>query len=212
MASIFFARINGADVSFDELFDEDIIGDGPTAPFLEIGGVPVKYAALSYGTKRADVNFETAAWLDVANLWAAKGTATYINQNAIPSSIESYQQNSAAPVTATVSFSFKRDGTTDCAPSEVGSGIWKTPPAANAGDDYDIRFTQVSAFGSGSMSGTLNIWIQISQTRGITLSVTRNSAGAVLVWRRIRIEIRRRSNGLVLYMFEVYMQAEADIS
>lgn len=63
-------------VDFDSLFDPDVMGDGPTAPGYKVGGVPLKYAKLSYGTKRANVGYAQAG-VDVSNLWAAYGTAVY---------------------------------------------------------------------------------------------------------------------------------------
>lgn len=63
-------------VDLDDLFDPDIVGDGPVAAGIKSGGVALKYAALKYGTKRADVGIADAG-VDVSNKWAAKGTASY---------------------------------------------------------------------------------------------------------------------------------------
>lgn len=63
-------------VDLDELFDPDIVGDGPIAAGIKSNGVAIKYAALKYGTKRADVGIADAG-VDVSNKWAAKGTASY---------------------------------------------------------------------------------------------------------------------------------------
>jgi len=65
-----------AGVDFDALFDPDVVGDGPAAAGYTVAGAPLKYAALKYGTKRADVGYAVNG-SDVSNLWAAKGTASY---------------------------------------------------------------------------------------------------------------------------------------
>lgn len=67
-------KSNGVDL--DDLFDPDVKGDGPTAPGIQSRGVPLRYAALKYGSKRANVGVANAG-SDVSNLWAAKGTASY---------------------------------------------------------------------------------------------------------------------------------------
>lgn len=63
-------------VAFEDLFDPDIVGDGPTAAGYRSGGVLLRFAAIKYGTKRADVGYRVND-VDVSNLWAAKGTASY---------------------------------------------------------------------------------------------------------------------------------------
>ncbi len=68
--------VKSAGVDLDDLFDPDVVGDGPSAPGIQSGSVPLKYAAIKYGTKRADVGVANAG-SDVSNLWAAKGTASY---------------------------------------------------------------------------------------------------------------------------------------
>lgn len=67
-------KSNGVDL--DDLFDPDVKGDGPTAPGIQSNGVPLRYAALKYGSKRSNVGIQNAG-VDVSNLWAAKGTAIY---------------------------------------------------------------------------------------------------------------------------------------
>lgn len=68
-------RINGYD--FDDLFDPDVMGDGPTANGYRRNGQPLRYAHIQYGQKRGDVGYRSGG-IDVSNLWAAKGTATYV--------------------------------------------------------------------------------------------------------------------------------------
>lgn len=63
-------------VAFEDLFAPDIVGDGPTAAGYRSGGGLLRFAAIKYGTKRADVGYRVNG-VDVSNLWAAKGTASY---------------------------------------------------------------------------------------------------------------------------------------
>jgi len=62
-------------VLFSDLFDPDVIGDGPKAGF-DVSGVPQHFAALKYGLKRANIGYAING-SDLSNLWAAKGTASY---------------------------------------------------------------------------------------------------------------------------------------
>lgn len=107
-------------VDFDNLFDPDVVGDGPAAADYKQGGVPIKYAALKYGTKRVDVGYKQAG-VDVSNLWAAKGTASY----KLPIDGQTFIQGDAAPAgdvpNATLDF-------------EIGAAGWTvTGTAAHAG-------------------------------------------------------------------------------
>lgn len=70
-------------IAFADLFDPDVMGDGPTAPGYMVNGVPLRFAALKYGTKRADVGYAENG-IDVSNKWAAKGTAVYQTVNVLP--------------------------------------------------------------------------------------------------------------------------------
>lgn len=65
-----------AGLDFDNQFDPDTVGDGPTAPGYKQGAVPLKYADIKYGVKGPDCGYKQAG-VDVSNLWAKKGTAAY---------------------------------------------------------------------------------------------------------------------------------------
>jgi hypothetical protein len=54
--------------------------------------------------------------------------------------------------------------------------------------------------------------LQLNAARSVTLSLTRNQSGSITAHRTIQVQIRRRSDGVVLATQVVYMQAEADIS
>ena len=202
---------NSQSVAWDDLFDFDIIGDGPQAVGYAANSVPMKYAALAYGTKRADIGYAING-VDVSNLWAMKGSATYVSSTAVPSSLTIYQNSTTGPVTATVAFAYGRNGTTSYFDSGSGANVWNTPTGSTVGDAFDIRFTQVAGNTSGTLTATLNTWLQINATRSVTLAVTKTGAGSVTARRTIQVEIRRRSDGIVLATQTVYMEAEADIN
>lgn len=198
-------------IEFVDLFDTDVVGDGPSADGYRKADVAYRFAALAYGIKRADIGYAVNG-VDASNLWAAKGTAVYVSSSAIPESLIDYQVNSSGPVTATASFNYLRNGTTNYFPAVSSSGTWKTPPGATVGDDCDIRFTQMSGNAAGTLTATLNTWLQLNTMRDATLAVTKTTSGSVTAHRTLKIEIRRRSDALVLATQTVYMQAEADIS
>lgn len=69
---------NAADTDFDDLFDPDIVGDGPTAAIFEDpDGTLLKYANVKYGTAGSNVGFKLSNNADVATIWAKKGSASY---------------------------------------------------------------------------------------------------------------------------------------
>ena len=196
---------------FDALFDVDIIGDGPQASGYNANGIPIRYAHIQYGSKRPDVGYRVNG-VDVSNLWAAKGTAVYVSSDALPASLVDYQVNSSGPVTSTVTFAYFRDGTTTFSPSTIGSNTWITHGSSSVGDDYDIRFSQVSGNSIGILTATLNAWMQINAARTVSLAVSRNQQGALTAFRTVKIEVRRRSDGVILSTETIYLEAQADIS
>lgn len=63
-------------LDFDNQFDPDVVGDGPTAPQYKVNGVALKYANIKYGTKGPNCGYAENG-VDLSNKWAAKGTASY---------------------------------------------------------------------------------------------------------------------------------------
>ncbi|MEQ1511667.1 MAG: hypothetical protein ABL934_03200 [Lysobacteraceae bacterium] len=193
------------------LFDADIVGDGPQATGYAENGVPLRFANIQYGTKRADVGYAING-VDVSNLWAANGTASYINQAALPVLIRDYQQGQTGPVTSNASFAFQRNGTCTFFPSDSSTSNWKIPTAATAGDDYDIQFTQTGGNTQGTLTGTLTVWMRLDTTRGLSLQYEKNTSGSLTARRIILVQLRRRSDGVIVYAFTVTMEAESDIN
>lgn len=135
-------------VDFDDLFDPDVVGDGPAAAGYTVAGAPLKYAALKYGTKRANVGYAVNG-SDASNLWAAKGTASYN----LPIEGKSYQSNqSGLNGTAQLIFSMKSDGTYTIVRSVRGvlttldTGTWL--PAGDNASQYTCKFVGVQTVNS----------------------------------------------------------------
>ena len=167
-------------VDFDNLFDPDVVGDGPVAADYKQGGAPIKYAALKYGTKRADVGYKQAD-VDVSNLWAAKGTASY----ALPIDGQTFVQGDAEP-----------PGTTPNAglDFEIGAGGWSVvgtsrsagsfPKASGAkpanATSVQITATWLNAVGdtdAGTVTNTAAAYTAIPATGTVGCSVRETHGG-----------------------------------
>lgn len=200
-------------VDFDDLFDPYVTGTPPAATGYRVAGVDLagRYAPLVYGTQRADVGYRIAGGADVATLWAAKGTAHYVDANAgLPAEVAIYVAGSSGPLTATASFNLFRNGTTTWDPS--GASAWYPSGAAGIGDSYEVMFEVLSGFG-GTLSGsTLSTWLALSSTRGLSLAVSRSTSGTTTATRDIRTRIRRVGTVDILANRVTAMTAEVDIS
>lgn len=182
-------------VDFDDLFDPDVMGDGPAAVWLENNDVPLRYAALAYGTKRADVGYDDNG-VDVSNLWAAKGTAVHITFNLPPIFINAVSnqlhQNGHA------SFEFRLDGTIwtyQNNPQGILSSLGAYVSDASKLGQYEIRVTKTS--GHASMEGAaLGAWLNLGASQywwGFDVEAVNQTHMAELA-----IEIRRVGTTTVL--------------
>ena len=206
-------RHNG--VPLHELFDPDIVGDGPAAPGFREGGVPLKFASITYGTKGPDVK-KRSGGADISNLWAAAGTAVYVNLDTFDELIESIQEGSSAPVTAYAGFTFNRNGTFTT--TMGSSGSWG-PSAVDTGDAYDLRITKLAGSNSiGTMTGMLAdpsagpVQMQLSASRTILLEHVKLTSGSTRARRILFIELVRRSDSAVMDSITTNVEAEATIS
>ncbi|QWP76081.1 hypothetical protein J5226_21185 [Lysobacter sp. K5869] len=182
-------------VDFDDLFEPDVIGDGPTAGFLRrADGTPLRYAHAQYGTIRADVGRRTGG-VDVARLWAAKGTASYVSDGGWGGRLNASDvgKNSAK---ATAAFSFRPDGTTFWS-SETGGGSGTNIWTRSKPGDYDILFTLIQNGSSGYLNATLDQWLPLTQERFVSLTVSASGGRSASASRTLRGQIRRRQDGRV---------------
>lgn len=146
-------------INFDDLFDPDVVGDGPTAPGYKRAGVPLRYADIKYGSKRANVGYAENE-VDLSNKWAAKGTARY----ALPIDGEGFIAHSSGlnspAMEANIQVQIKSDGTyaVTCVGngfvSPNASGTWL--PAGGTVSDYQVEFvwSQSSQYTTGPATVT----------------------------------------------------------
>lgn len=201
-------KSNGVD--FDDLFDPDVQGDGPTAPTFKNRGTPLRYADIKYGSKRADVGYADAAG-DLSNKWAAKGTAVYahvIADPGYPPVGSTYNiQGEPGTVHATAIITLKSDGTwrflgsTSGSPGVPRTGDWFDPAAAGVGADYQVRFVFTATQDDGaSITNDASSWISLSVDRdwSATVSGPGNSGSDKWLQGTLQIQIRRASDSVVL--------------
>ncbi|HEY4294502.1 hypothetical protein [Luteibacter sp.] len=133
-----------AGVRFESLFAPDTVGDGPAPGGLLQGGVPIRFANIKYGSKRADINFQNGG-LDVTNYWASNGSASY----SLPIDGGSYSANNQQRGGAYIRLQMFANGTYQVlrmqnAPtswSVAASGTWL--PAGDAAGNYAVVFEAV---------------------------------------------------------------------
>lgn len=208
-------QIDGAD--FDDLFDPDVVGDGPSAPALTVDGVALKYAALAYGTKLADIGIHQDH-VDVTNLWAAKGTAVY----ALPFHGKGYARSAAASsgqtgtISASLGLVMMNDGTYSISGSGTGSGDsgrWLPNGASVA--DYEVMFTYGITAGDwpSEIENTAPNYLGLSTAQRVSF---RNSVNAALIRQResqiaLSVHLRKVSTGVVTISsvgLNVYVQGQ----
>lgn len=69
---------NSAGVDTDNLFDPDVVGDGPSAAgFRKSDGSLLRYAAAKYGQPGPTIGYRASNGADIGPQWCKKGTASY---------------------------------------------------------------------------------------------------------------------------------------
>ena len=198
----------------EELFDPDLVGDGPIAWGLQDdAAVPLRFAHIKYGSKGPDVGYFTPDDIDVSNLWAAKNSAVYVNDGGVPRRLETSEVGSPAGVTARAGLTYHRSGLVDwfCTYT-TGTGNW-TRPSPNAGDPYDLLMTiEAGGNAAGTLAGDFGAWVPLSADRQCTLSVFANNGTSRIASRVVRFRIRRRSDGVILvdYTLTLWVEATSD--
>lgn len=192
-------------VDFDDLFDPDVMGDGPTANGYRRNGQPLRYAHIQYGQKRGDVGYRSGG-VDVSNLWAAKGTATYVLPFHGKGFSAHNQSDTNAPGTtsAQVELRINANGAYEVWVSTTGggnnssriaeSGTW----LRNGGvGEYDVRF-EFANVGAANVGSTAPDWRNASTSQSCSAQVSvpsasSQSASAVVEFRCLM----RRGGGIV---------------
>lgn len=204
---------NSAGTDFDDLFDPYVAGTVPSnTGFRTSDGVDLagRYAPLSFGTKRADVNYRTSAGTDLSNLWAQKGSASYVS-NPLPGALTCARSNPGVSTLASVNFQFNRDGTASWAdeyPPVTHTGSWTTN-SPTAGDAYEIRITTLSTDG-GTISGAPGTWQALSTSRIVKYTTTVPAGSSVAYTTQVRYEIRRTGTTTDLLDTSIYLYLIVD--
>ena len=161
--------------TLDAMFDPDAVGDGPVATlYTDTGGVTVKYAALKYGTQRANTGFRIASGADFASLWASKGTANYalsINGN-------TYGSLSQSGTTASSSSTTFSCSNTSWTVRGISSSSGATPSASGAvpSGATAVQFTMTAVTSNGTGNFTNGAPAKTNLTAGLlSASVSANS-------------------------------------
>lgn len=175
-------------VDFEDLFDPDVNGDGPSAPGYMVNGVPMRFAHVQYGSRRGDVGRRIDGVGDLASLWAAKGTAQYtlpFNGHSFSGHV-SAKTNQTGTIQADAGIAIYGDGTYRAygggtgVTQKIEDGRW-LPAGANPAD-YEV-LVQVA-----------NVDWGISNVPGTTYTTNPNwQNGSVLNSGSIRVQAPARS-------------------
>lgn len=198
-----------AGVDFDSLFDPDVVGDGPSATGYAAAGVALRYAALAYGTKRADVGYAIAG-VDVSNLWAAAGTAAYsidgMDGKAFTSTDGAITNQSTVMASGTVTMHSNGTWAVSAANSKgavavslPNSGTWL--PSGATVSDYEVEFS-ITSSGSAARQVTNGAptYASASTTRVASLtlpSIDANNSTVRNAYGTVTVRLRRISTGAV---------------
>lgn len=206
--------IRSGGYDFDDLFDPDVIGDGPSVPNLRSGGAPLRYAALKYGQRRGDVGYRQDG-VDVANFWAAKGTAIYKLgfDGILISAANGAKTNSTGNTNATALLWMHANGTWEARRSATGggnnsntvvaSGTW-IDPGAGVGE-YLVLFEQLS----GSAVSGLG-WYDLTASRAASLGVSVPSQSTEFVEQSATVKATLRRNGIDIRTAVFTLSAQAN--
>jgi hypothetical protein len=226
-------------VDFEDLFDPDIVGNGPQATWLENNGVPLRYAALSYGTKRADVGYDDGG-VDASNLWAQKGSAVYLPTIITASSLSS----TGLARSASIQIHIKTNGTIVVVANgtkTTGAGTTNyAPTAAGASSAFDFRIrgrflgirnvsSSATATGKGGISYNAGLppsgsaanfdsgWIATADDAtaflAISCSSPSNTGGSsidIQAGTPMVVEVRRKSDGVIAFTSSTQVQCTSD--
>lgn len=203
MSGYFWNNIN-----FDELFDPYVQGgQARTSGYAVNGNGPdlsTRYAPLAVGQKRADVGYLSGG-VDVSNLWAAKGTATYslgFNGGYYARSALALT-NQQGTVSASVGLIINSDGTWLITSSSTrdgtrteASGTWL--PAGGSVGDYEVQFgVATSQGGGGSVSNSAPSYQNLGASRSVGISASAAAASTTNIDHSISVVcyLRRISTG-----------------
>ncbi|MGY3232316.1 hypothetical protein ACVWWJ_003800 [Luteibacter sp. HA06] len=186
----------------DALFDPDTVGDGTAVAFY-VGGTPLRYANIKYGSKRADVGYKNGG-TDVSNYWAAKGTAVYnLGFNG-----RNYTASNNLRGTATIKLYMLNDGTwqihriVSSTETGIDSGVWLPAGDSVANWSCNMGVSQTGTSVGNASHSTAN------SAPGVTALTTTQTASATSS--AILVTTQGVSNGqitVILYRLGVQRSA-----
>lgn len=186
---------------FENLFDEDVRGDGPIANGLMVNGQGIRFAHIQYGQKGPDVGFAQNGQ-DVSNLWARKGSAVY----SLPFNGKSYGAFAGAPtnsggnavaninltLNANGTYTVSRGGAFVGSPGVMESGVW-LPNGWSVGE-CEVMFS-TGALGEATAQNGAPSFSNLSTGRGITIAVSVPAASAQFKQEGVTVFCDLRRNG-----------------
>lgn len=171
---------NSAGTDFDNLFDPDVVGDGPSATHYALtSGALLKYAAAKYGSPGPTVGYRNSAGVDWGTQWAAKGTAAYVKSNPGYTAFTATAGNTKGQtLTAAAIISLNSDGTWTASQSGNSSGLWYQSQQSGIGNNYQVLFTWTKTGGNvtDTVSNGASGWTTISGTVSFQISFTASVA------------------------------------
>lgn len=196
---------NAAGQNPEDVYDPDVIGDGPTAAIGGIGyrdssGVLLKFAARAYGSAAPNHGYRLSDGRDFSALWAKKGTASYNDSIVIPFGTYSATSTDSHDAGSTITFTISPDGTWGIImqalhePSGTSgsplSGNWHKAPAAGVGASYEMQttayFTIQNNFTGDNPSPSYTAttgWLSLSSARQLIADTGHLLGGGVGVGR-----------------------------
>lgn len=193
---------NGLD--FDDLFDPYVEGPYAQDTGRRVQGVDLsqRYAHIQYGSKRADVGYRVGG-VDVSNLWAAKGTATYV----LPFHGKRFSEhnqaatNSAGSASARIVLNINADGTYEVWESATGGGHNSSQMAergtwlrSGTSDLYEVRF-EFTNVGAAYVSSSAADWSNAAQSHYCTAEASVPAASAEFVRATVQVHCLMRRIG-----------------
>ena len=137
-----------------DVYDPDVIGDGPVAAingigYRDAGGNLLRFAAIGYGSAAPSHGYRLADGRDFSALWAKKGSASYNDAIVIPFGSYSAEGSGTHNAGASLLYTMDANGNWSIALQRSTSGTisgsplsgnWHKAPAGGVGNNYEVQF------------------------------------------------------------------------
>jgi hypothetical protein len=198
---------NAAGVDIDDIYDPDIVGDGPVATgFRKSDGSLLRYAAIQYGSKAPDIGYRLANGADLSTLWAKKGSAQYVLADPGYWTLQSNTALAGGSVYSVVgSLSMAPDGTwqvlnyTQSDPGHPQTGHWYQSTSPGIGSSYQARLTFTLGQGTApTLSNNASDWHTLGDSIGFSATLKTTTSQPLHCTGTLRVQIRRTSDQHIL--------------